>query len=109
MALGAFDTPESRRALDAGTRDKVLAPYCLAALYRLTKDPKHLEALEKVVGPEAGFTTFIVGNYLLEKVNTDQAKKLADRWKEQRDAAEARAKQNGGTKSTKEPGAQSAG
>jgi HEAT repeat protein len=100
MALGAFDTPEARRALEAGTRDAQLAPYCLAALYRLTRDPKHLAALEKAVGPEESYTTHVVGNYLLEKVKTDQARTLAHRWEQQREAQEARTKQDGGTKST---------
>jgi len=32
LAIGAFDTPEARKALDAGTKNPQLAGYCWAAL-----------------------------------------------------------------------------
>jgi len=107
MAIGAFDMPEARRDLGAGTRDPQIAAYCLAALYRMTKDPKHLAALEKSVGPDDGYRTDVLGNYLLKKVGTDQAKKLAQTWEQQREAQraaeEARTEQKAGKKSQKDP------
>lgn len=89
LALGAFDTPEARRALEAGIRDKEMAPYCLAALYRITKDPKRLAALETTIGADVGFSAYLIGNYLSEKVGTVDAKKLAKTWEAQRAAKEA--------------------
>lgn len=103
MAIGAFDTPEARRALEAGTRDPQVAAYCFAALYRLTKDPKQLAALEKSVSPDEGYRTYVLGNYLLKKVGTDQARKLAQKWEQQRAAEDARTKREAGTKPEKDP------
>ena len=37
LALGAFDTPEARSALEAGTKIPQFAAYCWAALFRLSK------------------------------------------------------------------------
>ncbi|MGO9470899.1 MAG: tetratricopeptide repeat protein [Isosphaeraceae bacterium] len=106
MALGAFDTPEARRALDAGTHDPQTAAYCWAALYRLTRDPQHVAALEKSLRPDEAYTTYMLGNYLLKKVGTDQAKKLARAWEQQRNARraadEARTKRNAETKADKD-------
>jgi tetratricopeptide (TPR) repeat protein len=89
MALGAFNTPEARRALDAGTGDPAISAYCLAALYRLTKDPKHLAVLEKSIGPDSDYKTYVVGNYLLKKAGTDEAKKLAQKRERQREVQRA--------------------
>jgi tetratricopeptide (TPR) repeat protein len=106
MALGAFDTPEARRALDAGTRKPRIAAYCLAARYRLTRDPKDLAALETSVRPDERYAKYVLGNYLLAKVATDPAKKLARTWEQQlaaqRAADEARAKREAATKSRKD-------
>ena len=86
MAIGAFNTPDAIRALEAGTRDPRLAPYCMAALYRISKDPKHLAALEKAVSPSEGYLTYLLGNYLVSKVGTEPAKTLALKWQKQREA-----------------------
>lgn len=103
LALGAFDTPEAREALEAGTKDSPIAAYCLAALYRLTKDPKRLEALEKSVGADDGLTSHVVGDYLQEKVGSEEAKKLAQTWEKRRETRRAeveaaRKKQGSGSK-----------
>jgi tetratricopeptide (TPR) repeat protein len=96
LALGAFDTPEARRALEAAIGDPQVKSYCLAALYRLTRDPKRLAALEKSAGPDESYKTYVLGNYLLKKVGTDQAKALSRRWEEQREARRAREKKGSG-------------
>jgi len=89
LALGAFDTPEARKTLEAGTKDLQIAAYRLAALYRLTKDPKRLEALEKFVGEDDGYTSYVVGNYLRKKVGTQVAEKIARTWDQRREAQRA--------------------
>jgi HEAT repeat protein len=102
LALGAFDTPEARRTLKAGTNDSQVATYRWVALYRLTKDPKDLAALEKSVSPDEIYRTYVLGHYLLKKIGTDQARDLAQRWEHQRDAqktaADARTKHDAETK-----------
>jgi tetratricopeptide (TPR) repeat protein len=92
LALGAFDTPESRRALEQGTQSPQVKAYCLAALYRLTKDQKHLDALEAAVPPKESFATYVIGNYLRNKVPTEAASALAQRWQREREAEDAAAK-----------------
>jgi HEAT repeat protein len=92
LALGAFDTPESHRALEQGTRSPHVRPHCLAALYRLTRDQKHLDALEAAVPQNEGFTTRAIGNYLRNKVATEAANALAQRWQREREAEQAATK-----------------
>ena len=89
LALGAFDTPESRRALEQGTHSPHVKAHCLAALYRLTRDQKHLDALEAAVPQNEGFATYAIGNYLRNKVPTEAAKALAQRWQREREAQRA--------------------
>jgi tetratricopeptide (TPR) repeat protein len=107
LALGAFDTPEARRALEAGTRQPPIAASCLAALYRLSKDLKYLSALEKAAGNDGRHATYVLGDYVVRKVGTSQAKSLARTWKQQREtkraADEAREKQEAGPKTDKDP------
>jgi tetratricopeptide (TPR) repeat protein len=91
LALGAFDTPEAHRALEQGTLNPQLAPYCIAALYRLSHDPKHLAALEKMVS-ERDLPSSRLGYYLNSKVGTPEAKQLAQTWSKKREAEEAAAK-----------------
>ncbi len=92
LALGAFDTPESRRALEQGTHSPQVKAHCLAALYRLTRDQKHLDALEAAVPQNEGFATYALGNYLHNKVRTEVAKALAQRWQRKREAQQAATK-----------------
>jgi hypothetical protein len=104
LALGAFDTPESRKALEARAQDPQLGAYCRAALYRITRDPKQLASLEKAVGPEPGFTGYVVGNYLVRKAGTDEARKLAKKWDEQRNAQNAAEEAKTKTDASTKPG-----
>jgi tetratricopeptide (TPR) repeat protein len=107
LALGAFDTPEARRALEAGKRNPRIAACCLAALYRRSKDPKDLRALEAAVSPDEDYTTYVLGNYLRKKAGTKEAKELAQTWQQhreaQRAAEEAKAKQNAAPKAKDDP------
>jgi tetratricopeptide (TPR) repeat protein len=89
LALGAFDTPESKRALLEGTQRAQIATYCLAALYRLSHDQKHFSALVLAVTPEPGYASPAVGDYLREKVGTALAKQLATLWDQRRAAKRA--------------------
>ena len=102
LALGAFDTPEARRALEQGAKNPQLAPYCIAALYRLSRDPKHLAALEKMVS-ERDLPSSRLGYYLNSKVGTPEAKQLAEYWRKKREAEEAAAKK---TEAAKKPGSE---
>ncbi len=92
LALGAFDTPESRRALEQGTHSPQVKAHCLAALYRLTRDQKHLDALEAAISQNEGFATYAIGNYLRKKVPTEAANALAQRWQREREAGQAATK-----------------
>jgi hypothetical protein len=93
LALGAFDVEKSRRALEAGTKDPLIAPYCLAALYRLTRDPARLTGLERSIGPDDSYRSYVVGHYLIDKVGTEDAKMLARKWEEQCKAQRAKEQQ----------------
>jgi tetratricopeptide (TPR) repeat protein len=101
LALGAFNEPAARRALEDGTKIPQFAAYCWAALYRLSKDPKHLAALERALRAGDGFVSSVVGNYLEKKVGTNEARQLAQKWQRQREADRAaedvKAKQNEAT------------
>ncbi|HEV3120253.1 MAG TPA: hypothetical protein VGY53_00050, partial [Isosphaeraceae bacterium] len=104
LALGAFDTPEARKALEAGTKNPKIAACCWAALLRLSKDQKHLKALEMAVKPDEGFMMYVLGSYLLKKVGTEEAKNLAQTWQKQLEAIRAvREKQEEQTKAKKNP------
>lgn len=93
LALGAFDTPEVRKTLETRLQDPRLGPYCHAALYRITRNQEHLTALKKAAGDDPGFLGYVVGDYLVRKVGTEEAKALARKWAEQREAAEKAEKQ----------------
>jgi hypothetical protein len=92
LALGAFDSPESRRALERGTHSPEVAAYCQAALYRMSRDQKYLDALNKAAAQNPGFATYLIGNYLRNKVATEAAKSLAQRWQREREAGQAATK-----------------
>lgn len=102
LALGAFGTPEAKAALESARRSPWLNPYCLAALYRMSKDPALLAALENAVGPDDGYTSRVVGDYLLKKTGTEEAKRLATKWAKEREAAEAARKKEEAEKKAKE-------
>jgi tetratricopeptide (TPR) repeat protein len=89
LALGAFDAPEARRALEQGTHTPEVAACCLAALYRLSHDQKYLRALEKDVASDRGAPLHLLGYYLQKKAGTVEAKKLAQAWEQKQKAEEA--------------------
>jgi tetratricopeptide (TPR) repeat protein len=93
LALGAFPTPASRKALERAQRDPNLAPFCLAALYRQKPDGKLLADLEKSVADDDGYTMFVIGRYLAQKTDTPAAAKLSAQWYEKLNALEAARKQ----------------
>lgn len=65
FALGAFDTPGSRAALESCTANAEVAPFCHAALYRLDSDKRHLEALGATASERLDPTSrFMVAEYL---------------------------------------------
>jgi tetratricopeptide (TPR) repeat protein len=93
LALGAFDTPESRRALEAGTRDPRIAPFCWAALYRIRKEPSDLASLDQSVKADDDYEALIIGQYVLEKTPDTAARALAQAWEKRRESkAKAKAK-----------------
>jgi HEAT repeat protein len=77
MALGAFDSKESRRILEGSLRDPDLAIYCQAALYRLSRDQKYLEAFQQPITRETGYAIFVLIPYL-KKTQTTEATALAE-------------------------------
>ena len=74
LALGAFDTPESRSALEQGLGVPDFELYCAAALYRLTRDRKHLNRIESA-SPD-GLVPLLVGKYLA-KIDDPRAKSVS--------------------------------
>lgn len=84
LALGAFDTPESRKALQQATNQELLAPFCFAALYRLNREPKTLAALDDAVAADDRYASYLIGSYLLRTASTPESQQLAARWEKQR-------------------------
>lgn len=101
LALGAFDKPKSREALTKGADHPVLGPYCHAALYRLTRDARHIPDLRKALTGEDRYVAYLVADYL-RKVETAEAKKLVVDWEKQ--DKEERARQNKSGAKAKSPG-----
>jgi Flp pilus assembly protein TadD len=84
LALGAFDTTESRSALERGSKNDPVAAYCLAAVYRLSKQASDLSALQKQADTDSGkVARYLIAPYLEQKVGTPGAKGLAKRWVEE--------------------------
>jgi len=77
LALGAFDTPESRAALESCAAHAELGPYCNAALYRLTREERYLDALAAAPGGPAEIR-FRIGPYLLRHAESDAVHRLLD-------------------------------
>jgi tetratricopeptide (TPR) repeat protein len=95
LALGAFDTPESRAALAGLASDADLGLEARAALYRLTRAPAHLQAIERAPAAQRRRAERILTTYI-ERANTPQARAAAARARAAqgaREAAEARARE----------------
>jgi tetratricopeptide (TPR) repeat protein len=87
LALGAFDTPESRQALESSLGDSKLALFCRASLYRITRDQNQLEAFELPVTRDNAFAIFVLIPYLKRiatKESADVAQDLSTRLEEKR-------------------------
>lgn len=79
LALGAFDTPESRAALDRFTHDPMLALEAHAALYRLTRQAPHLAAVERVTTAQERARSRSILTTYIERARTPQATAAAER------------------------------
>ena len=79
LALGAFDTEESREALTIGTAHPRLGAACHAALYRLTGSKEHRDALLEAAasGDRYGY---LIEDYLV-RMGTEESLELAKEWK----------------------------
>ncbi len=76
LALGYFDTPESRSTLEACLSDPEMRLYCRAALYRITRNETHLDRLGTHLESEQNRE--LVG-YLL-RMDDEKANKIAKKY-----------------------------
>jgi len=74
LALGAFDTPESRKALRSGLVNEDLVGFCAAALYRLLGQRKNLVAVQAEMGRD-GMSEWVLCDYLAG-IDRDEARQL---------------------------------
>ncbi len=77
LALGAFDDPASRAALELGLSNEPLLVYCQAALYRLDGTKKLRKAVEAVLDRD-DFDAFMLCEYM-ERIDTPEAARLRKR------------------------------
>ncbi|MBL8891484.1 MAG: tetratricopeptide repeat protein [Planctomycetaceae bacterium] len=84
MALGAFDTPESRQALEQVRADERLGLCGVAALYRLTKGQEYLDQLKQAVAEKKDEAVYPV--YRLSEIlpEDDEIKLLLEHVKKAR-------------------------
>jgi HEAT repeat protein len=76
LALGAFEDPAAKAALQRGLDHPELGAYCAAALYRLTREPQRLQAVRTALVAGADRHWALVA--YLRKINDPQARALAD-------------------------------
>ena len=79
LALGAFDTPESRAALERFTSDPLVALEAHAALYRLTRARPHLAAIERAATPQERARAQSILTTYIERAHTPEATAAAQR------------------------------
>ena len=89
LALGRFNTPESIAALERGPKDPLLKPFCLAALYRISRSPKHLDSLDALFKDDPGYPGYLVSNYFVTMVGDERSKALAEKWRKLLEAKHA--------------------
>ena len=89
MALGAFDTVDSRQALLKGLPNPRVSLACAGALYRLTGDAKYRAALEKAAAQD-DLNAWRVLKRLTNKLPEDQALKVTLQQLEERLKANAK-------------------
>jgi Flp pilus assembly protein TadD len=85
LALGTFDTQESRDALTQGLDNPQMALACHAALYRLTKAKEHLAAIEAAFTQDKDDACYLIATALEKDVDASGAE-LAKKWKAARKA-----------------------
>lgn len=84
FALGEFDVPEARAALEKGCANPEVGAFCHAVLWRLTKDEKaHGKAVAAAMNAE-GVARWMIGPYL-ERIDHPNAKYLLDRWRKEQE------------------------
>lgn len=93
FALGAFDTPPSKQALEQGLANPELAAACAASLYRLTRDNKHLAKLTSTLKTADPLTAYVVRQYLT-KIDTPEAANLATELKDLEENRRSKAQRN---------------
>jgi hypothetical protein len=74
LALSDFNTPSSVEFLKTGLEDEQIAPYCGAALYKLTGDEKYLNSIEKSIKEDE--KDVVLADFL-RRFNNLKAQKLA--------------------------------
>ena len=82
LALGAFDTDESKKALALATRNPDLALVSEFALYRLTKDDKHLKKGMKLANKESVFE-FMVARYIERAIKDEKSLAALKAWRKE--------------------------
>lgn len=92
LALGAFDDPGARAALELGLANELLAVYCQAALYRLDGKKKQRKAVEAALEVD-DFDAYMLCEYM-ERIGTPEATRLRERCVTAREAAEGAASED---------------
>lgn len=76
-ALGGFDTPEVRSALEKGAANPQLAVICGVSLYALTMEESHLKALEAVIRKKPTYAAVLAAD-ALRGVESSKARELVE-------------------------------
>jgi hypothetical protein len=80
VALGWFDSPETRRHLEYWTKDKEALPFSATALYRITREEKWMKPVQKLAKTGNVYDLMFVA-MALEDIATPSAKKVVARYK----------------------------
>ena len=84
LALGSFDTTASIRALADGVANDQIAVACHAALYRITKDEKHLREVIQAFEKDNTQGLYLVASFF-HAMNDGPAKQAAVAWRKARE------------------------
>ncbi len=93
LALGSFDTVPSKFALEKGLQNDQIAPACQAALYKLTKDEKHLKAVGAVLLKKEYQGAYLLAKFL-NAMKDDKARAVSEAWRAARKAEREKEKIN---------------
>jgi HEAT repeat protein len=74
VALGSFDSPETRAHLQKWQKDKEGGPYATTGLYRITGDPKLLKQISKALSKMNAWEAMAITNALEDSKNPEVAK-----------------------------------